>query len=400
MIKYIDSHEPAFLLDKNGIEKTAEEKKDEVADDILNFAKGIKPDKDKKLYVHKVLLGDEDIWGSNKNGDSFPKKDLYADNLRYGFKTLLNAGIYVLHKNKDKSKTLGKVIISVVNPKMRRVELVEELDRELCKLHDGGFSVYDRLLDGETLFSSMGCRVKYDVCSKCLNRAPTRAQYCNHLLYQMNEIMPDGLRICAITPEPDFFDDSYVNKPAFTPAFTLNIFTSEKDVPESLKTKSENHEKTAGKRVVKEINYQGLPIAIEVEKGSFRFRKFYKTLMHCDYGYIKDTKGQDGEEIDVYFNNKPSDKVYQIKQLKKNGDFDEYKYVLGVNSKEEAKKLYTDHMPQSFFGGAGEISFDLFKKLISNEDETQPKLAYKKEGELIKKVPAISQDLIKKIKFN
>ena len=398
MIKYIDTYEPAFLLDKNGIEKTAEEKKDEVAKDILDFAKGLKPDKDKKLYVHKVLMGDGEAWGSNKNGDDFPKEDLYADNPSYGYKTLLDAGIYTKHRNKDKSKTLGRIVISVVNPKMRRVELVEELDRELCKEHDKDFGVYDRLINGETLFSSMGARVPYDVCSECGNRAPTRAQYCNHLLYMMNQILPSGNRVRAINPHPCLFDDSYVGVPAFTPAFTLNIFKMESDIPKHLsgaKKDLDSHEKTAGKRVIREVNYQGLPIAIEVEKGSFRFRKFYKTLMHCHYGYIKGTEGQDGEEIDVYFTEKPSDKVYQIKQLKKNGEFDEYKYILGVDSKDEAKKVYTDHMPQSFFGGAGEIPFKQFKELISKEE----KLAEKKEGTMIKRVPTLSDDLLKKVKF-
>lgn len=396
MIKYLDLCDPVILLDKNGIEKTAEEKKDEVDGRIMKVIKDLKPDKDKCLYTYKSIMGDGEAWGSNKNGDFFPKCDLYADNDKYGYKTFLRAGIFTLHRNKDKGKSLGKIILSVVNPIMRRIELIEELDRDLCNQHDKDFHVYDKLLDGEILFSSMGCRVPYDVCSICGNKAPSRGQYCDDLLYRMNQILPDGRRVYAINPKPDFFDDSYVRNPAFTPAFTINIFRSNEDVAKH--SKEEKHEKTAGKKVVEEKDYKGLPVAVEVKKNSFRFRKFYKTLMHCDYGYIKGTQGEDGEEIDVYMINKDSDKVYRIKQLKKGtGQFDEYKYILGARSEDEAKGMYLRHMPELFFGGIKEIPFDAFKQLVTEKEKT----AEYKSSDIIKRIPAmtINTDVLKKIKF-
>ena len=439
MEKYIDNYEPAFLLDKDGIEKTAEEKKEETPAFLMDFIKSLKPDKDKHIYVHKVLLGDGEIWGSNKNGDDFPKSDLYADSDKFGYRTLTRAGIFTLHRNKDKSKTLGNVLISIVNPKMRRVELIEELDRDLCKEHDTDFGVYDRLLDGECLFSSMGCRVPYDICSICHNRAPTRAQYCPHLLYQMNQILPDGRRVRAINPRPDFFDDSYVRNPAFTPAFTINIYKSSKDVPD-IKTKYENkessnekpkQEKTAeesnitpenkvqggptkkGKpvKVARKTTYAGIPINIEVMSGDYRIGYSrggkWKKRMFVHYGFIPRTEGADGEEVDVYL--KPDPKkdadVYVVRQMKfQKGEksYDEDKVMLGFDSLHHAKSSYLQHMPEKAFGGIYKISLEDLKSLISKKDDSEvAETEAPKVGTMVKEIPAMSQisPILNKIRY-
>lgn len=65
------------------------------------------------------------------------------------------------------------------------------------------------------------CRIKRDVCSICGNEAPTRAQYCDHAKYQMNEILPDGQKVYVHNPSPDFFDISRVFRPADRTGYTL-----------------------------------------------------------------------------------------------------------------------------------------------------------------------------------
>src|SRR5690606_2318621 len=57
---------------------------------------------------------------------------------------------------------------------------------------------------------SMGCRVPWDECSICKNRARNRGEYCAHLRYQMNRILEDGRRVCAYNWRPIFFDISFV----------------------------------------------------------------------------------------------------------------------------------------------------------------------------------------------
>ena len=47
-------------------------------------------------------------------------------------------------------------------------------------------------------------------CSICTNHAKNRSQYCEHLKYQMNRILPDGRKVMAINHRPKFFDISFV----------------------------------------------------------------------------------------------------------------------------------------------------------------------------------------------
>lgn len=65
------------------------------------------------------------------------------------------------------------------------------------------------------------CRIKYDVCTLCGNRAKTRADYCDHLKYEMNKIYPDGKQAAALNPSPDFFDSSWVLRPADRTGYML-----------------------------------------------------------------------------------------------------------------------------------------------------------------------------------
>lgn len=58
------------------------------------------------------------------------------------------------------------------------------------------------------------CRVPFDVCSICGNRAKTRATYCDHLNNHMNKVLPDGQRVYAVNTMPKFFDISKVTIPA------------------------------------------------------------------------------------------------------------------------------------------------------------------------------------------
>ncbi len=66
------------------------------------------------------------------------------------------------------------------------------------------------------------CKIKYDVCKNCGNRARTRAEYCDHLKYAMSRIDPDtGVQNTALNPSPDFFDSSWVKRPADRTGYML-----------------------------------------------------------------------------------------------------------------------------------------------------------------------------------
>lgn len=132
--------------------------------------------------------------------------------------------------------------------------------------------------------------------------------------------------------------------------------------------------------------FQGLGIAVENKKGSVR--KWYdphgkekgSTKMYFDYGYIRGTKGTDGDHVDVYVGpNRASTKVFIVDQMKKPegskrgdgkkwADFDEQKVMLGFDSAEDAKDAYLrQYNDPRFFGKMSEMTMDDFKVKVLNK---------------------------------
>jgi len=136
----------------------------------------------------------------------------------------------------------------------------------------------------------------------------------------------------------------------------------------------------------------GLDISIENAKGSVR--RWYDphgketghTKMHFDYGYIRGTKGTDGDHVDVYVGpDLEATKVYIVDQMKKPStpddgkdwkQFDEQKVMLAFKNAAEAKfaylKQYDDHR---FFGGMKEMSVEDFKAKVLHKDNHGQKIA-------------------------
>lgn len=176
--------------------KTASESSPEIQQFIADH---IKSDPE-HVYLLLTALGTGEIWGPNVNGDFF-----YHDDIIRSHKTFETFGfVYVHHKNKDPKKASGKVMLSHFNPRMHRVELIVRLDRNKAP------KIAADADNGKLWDVSMGCKVKFDVCSICGNKAYTRDQYCTHLKHHMCEILPDGRQVYAINPNPRFFDISFV----------------------------------------------------------------------------------------------------------------------------------------------------------------------------------------------
>jgi hypothetical protein len=159
-----------------------------------------------KTQVLLTSLGAGEYWGSNVNGDYFPQDALKHFGKDYGHKTFeYYAKVYKHHVNKDPKKSYGDVLLSVWNDQMKRVELVVTVD------HAKAPDLIERINNGEHPEVSMGCKVPYDVCSICGNKAKTRAQYCDHLRYSMNKVPPgENKKAYAINLHPKFFDISFV----------------------------------------------------------------------------------------------------------------------------------------------------------------------------------------------
>lgn len=137
------------------------------------------------------------------------------------------------------------------------------------------------------------------------------------------------------------------------------------------------------------IDFQGLPISIENRKGSVR--KWYdpmkdehgETKMKYAYGYIRATKGNDGDSIDCYIGpNKESRKVFVVHQNNpKTGKYDEDKVMLGFDSAVQAKKAYLVHYDDpKFLGSIEEMSFDDFQNKVTRKQKGKVKKVVKVTG--------------------
>lgn len=174
-----------------------------------------------KTVVLIVGLGDHETYGPNRNGDGFPSEPvrgkIAADEvLPLHYKSYENAHVFEHHANSDPAKAIGSVKKAFWNPHMRRVEVIEDFD------HSKAPRLLEKIAAGEYPAKSMGCRIKYDVCTDCGNRARTRGEYCDHLKYEMGKIASDsGIQYAALNPSPNFFDSSWVIRPADRTGYML-----------------------------------------------------------------------------------------------------------------------------------------------------------------------------------
>lgn len=173
-------------------------------------------------------MGAGEFYGSNVNGDYFPEAALRADGPDYGHKTFqLYAYPFKHHVNKDPGRAYGeRVTLSAYDPHMHRVLLIVSVDDAKCQ------DILGDLANNRYWDVSMGCRVPWDECSICRNRAKNRSEYCPHLRYQMNKILQDGRRVFAYNHLPKFFDISFVTIGAEKASHVLRKVASLSSTPD------------------------------------------------------------------------------------------------------------------------------------------------------------------------
>ena len=115
-------------------------------------------------------------------------------------------------------------------------------------------------------------------------------------------------------------------------------------------------QKESGTYAKGHVSISGLPVTIENPLGSKRSGKgrdgeTWETTMPAHYGYVKRSKGADGDQVDVYVGPNPVSKhVFVIDQLDvETGKFDEHKAMLGYNDPVLAMQDYEN----SFSDGKG-----------------------------------------------
>lgn len=205
------------------------------ASEASDYIKAVQP-KPGNTIVLVLALGAYERYDLNRNGDGFNEYAYKpgmqptcgccrADNgawvsqdetLVQHYPSFEEHGkVYRHHQNTDPMKACGDVIKAFWNAQMHRVELLVGVNNEIAP------DLVARIADGDYPAVSMGCRIKYDVCTVCGHRAPTRKQYCEHLKFNMRQVMKSGLRAGALNPSPRFFDISWVIRPADQTGYML-----------------------------------------------------------------------------------------------------------------------------------------------------------------------------------
>lgn len=163
-------------------------------------------------------------------------------------------------------------------------------------------------------------------------------------------------------------------------------------------------QKEAGNYKKGHIKLDSFNVTIEQPKGSVRRGKDangkeWETEMHNTYGYIRGTESVDGDHIDIFLSDNPTEgNVFVVDQVNKDGSFDEHKVMYGFSDMESARKAYLSNYDEGWqgLGNITEVSKDEFKKWIdSSKRKTKPFAEYstvKTQGDVQTKKPTETED--------
>ena len=196
-------------------------------------------------------------------------------------------------------------------------------------------------------------------------------------------------------------------KPAETPAPAIgqrgrDVLARVKEARERTERNPTEAQKEAGNYAKGTARVAGLEITIETPKGANRTGtdargRNWSVKMRNDYGYVRGTRGADGDQVDVHLGPQLDEAsyVYVIDQNDlQTGAFDEHKAMLGF--KDEAAALqaydsaYSDGRGFERLGGIQKMSVPEFKRwLNSRETRTENTLteAEKSEARVLEATP-------------
>lgn len=146
-------------------------------------------------------------------------------------------------------------------------------------------------------------------------------------------------------------------------------------------------QKEAGNYKKGHITLDGFEITLENPKGGTRSGvdkngKKWNITMNNDYGYIRGTEAVDGDHIDVFLSDNPTEgRVFVVDQLNKEGFFDESKVMYGFDTLNEARDAYLSNYEKGWekrIMAITEVSKEEFKKWIdSSHRKTKAFCEYK-----------------------
>lgn len=181
---------------------------------------------------------------------------------------------------------------------------------------------------------------------------------------------------------PNDVDTDNTYSDSYHPSYWANLFFNFEKQSTKVQVFATD-DNTPAKRI---IEWNGLRIGLQY----FPFDNRHGRTLTAAYGHFRNTKGADGMAVDVYVgSNLELDNIFVIDQHI-DGKFDEHKYIIGVATVEEAKRLYIQNMPEEMLGNIRETTMSELRSFLKDSDE---KLAFK--GTILK-VPSsesIASDL-------
>lgn len=156
------------------------------------------------------------VHNCNRNMDGFSKESCIRDH-----DTFVKHGHVFSHHHNDaeKDEILGAIKASAYNDKMGRIELFIWADKEKAA---EGLDTLEKT--GECAFS-MATRVPYDVCSVCgaKRKNSSDPNMCEHIRNQLGKMAEDGKIAYMRNVVNDWFDISFVTRPADRIAYSLKV---------------------------------------------------------------------------------------------------------------------------------------------------------------------------------
>jgi hypothetical protein len=221
--------------------------------------------------VHLIAIGATEAYGPNRNGDGFKS----ATCRKFHPTFVKHARWYRNHQNKDTAKSYGIIKMSAFNEAMKRIELLVALNatKEAADRNKGlvADKEIQKIASGNNDWGvSMACRVPFDVCSGCGNKAPSRAQYCKEASCKyggcydnLTKVAEDGHVLHVDNPDPTWFDISDVYRPADRIAYVFGHM------------KAASHGNVGGALLAEELGVTG-PYSLNVDNFDDRAMELIK----------------------------------------------------------------------------------------------------------------------------
>jgi hypothetical protein len=198
---------------------------------------------DKYLLTHATIVASVDVEPNdfyiksccskyvNQNGDSWERKLLLST-----FHTFIGAQNYLEHvqiPHLSKGRIIDAVARSVNDDESIYIDILVATSREHSDL-------VASIENGTLNTLSMGCSIKYSICSKCGNKAVDETELCDHIKYMKNQFFVDEdgqqriiAELCGHRDEQEsnvFIEASWVANPAFKGAVLRNIIVAKDDM--------------------------------------------------------------------------------------------------------------------------------------------------------------------------